>query len=172
MNLQSIILFVVGMVTLGCSSGPSENIPEAQTVVAVYEGLPHPFYENELYESEKNSKTTTNLHESYFYHESHSLSPREGEALQKVLGDTENFEPFVDSENTKTCGGFHADYAATWKRNGMVVEVLVCFGCDEVKRFGPEGEVREVMKEGTSDKLKTLLKVYDKIRPPHEGWGP
>lgn len=31
------------------------------------------------------------------------------------------------------CGGFHADWAVVFERDGRTVELAFCFGCDEVK---------------------------------------
>jgi hypothetical protein len=155
---------------LGCSSTaaiPENAVAEGNTIV--FEGLPHPGYEAELFESEKNSKSTVKLHGSYFYKAFQPAKDTETSELRETLSDPERFEPF---SGEKKCGGFHADYAVAWKENGRLFKVLICFGCGEVKRFGPQGEVREDMKTNTSDLLKMVLKMYDRDRPAHQGWGP
>ena len=166
MSPRLLITMMLGLTILGCSSSPSPAIPEGTTVV--YEGLPHPTYEDELFENEK-QKPTAVLHGLHFYRECHALNVKEAETLTAVISGAGGFATW---SGEKKCGGFHADYAVAWKQGGKTFEVLICFGCGEVKRYGPGKEVREDMKSETSDKLKELLKAYDELRPPHEGWGP
>ena len=163
MKWRALVVVCLALLPLGCSSSPLQDIPESKTVV--FEGLPHPMYESELLESEKESKATTTLHNCYFYEPSQPAKDTETNELRNVLSDPEGFSPF---EGEKKCGGFHADYAVAWKEGGRVFEVLICFGCGEVKRYGPRGEVREDMKQPTREKLKMILKMYDNVRPPHK----
>ncbi|MFN0022131.1 MAG: hypothetical protein ACKVP0_28110 [Pirellulaceae bacterium] len=160
-----LILTTLEFLTSGCTS-PVAAIPEGTTVV--YEGLPHTAYEGDLFESEKN-KPTAVLHGLYFYREYHTLSGKEAETLRTALSDASGFSPW---SGEKKCGGFHADYAVAWKEDGKTFEVLICFGCGEVKRYGTGKEIREDMKKETSDEFNELLKAYDKLRPAHQGWGP
>jgi hypothetical protein len=63
----------------------------------------------------------------------------------------------------KKCGGFHADYALTWKVAGVEYAALFCFGCGEVKLFGPQQEFRYDI--GEEDSLTRILKHYVRNRP-------
>ena len=70
----------------------------------------------------------------------------------------------------KGCGGFHPDYAVERAVGGQVYRCLVCFGCGEVKVFGPGGELhRDVV---NPIPLKRLLVPYWKNRPASDVWPP
>jgi hypothetical protein len=141
---------------------------EGKTIV--YEGLPHPNFDPPgLLESEKSSKQTTVLHDCYFYKSFQPAKDTETNELRELLTDPLAFSPF---SGEKKCGGFHADYAVAWKENGQVTEVLICFGCGEVKRFGPRGTAREDMNADTEKLLQTILKMYDRDRPHRKSLGP
>jgi len=166
MTWRTLLLLHLISAILGCSSDSStgiSRIEEGKTVV--FEGLPHPMYERELVESERQTKPMTTLHGNYFYVPFQAAKDNETNELRDVLSNAEGFEPFAGE---KKCGGFHADYAVVWKENGQIFEVLICFGCGEVKRFGPQGEVREDMKESTRETLKMILKMYNNVRPPQK----
>lgn len=164
MTWWNLLFLTLGLLILGCSASKgTPDISEGKTVV--FEGLPHPMYEDELLESEKQTKAKILLHGSYFYEKFQDAKDTETNELRNVLSDPEGFTPF---EGEKKCGGFHADYAVAWKVNGQVFEILICFGCGEVKRYGPRGEVREDMKQQTRENLKMILKMYDNVRPPHK----
>jgi hypothetical protein len=41
----------------------------------------------------------------------------------------------------KPCGGFHADYCLEWKDGEKVYQMMLCYGCDEAKFYGPEKDL-------------------------------
>jgi hypothetical protein len=46
--------------------------------------------------------------------------------------------------------------------------VLICFGCGEVRVYGPESALLCDMPRETADKLQATLKRYRKNRPERE----
>src|SRR6185503_19767039 len=99
MTWWNLLFLTLGLLTLGCSaSNGKPEISEGKTIV--FEGLPHPNYE-EIFESEKQSKSTTLLHGSYFYEKFQDAKDTETNELRNVLSDPEGFRPF---EGEKKCG--------------------------------------------------------------------
>jgi hypothetical protein len=137
--------------------------------VVVYEGLPHQTYERELLEEEKRTKATVTLHDFPFYREPLDLTEEGAKALRGLLGDARTFEPFAGE---KTCGGFHPDYAVEWSHEGQTTQYQLCFGCGEVKVYGPGGEFRFDLRADARERLTRLLRPYRKNRPPFEDYGP
>jgi hypothetical protein len=127
---------------------------------ALYEGLPHPMNEAELFEREKGKPTRT-LHGELFYPEPLTVSKEDAEKLHGLLGSEDSFRPW---SGEKKCGGFHSDYAAEW-RYGTTYQVLICFGCGEVQVFGTAKSLRCDVQNGAKEHLKTVLGRYRKNRP-------
>jgi hypothetical protein len=65
----------------------------------------------------------------------------------------------------KKCGGFHPDYAVEWSVGRDRYRALICFGCEEVKLFGPALESRNDLDRTAYKRLEELLKPYQKNRP-------
>jgi hypothetical protein len=133
----------------------------------LHEGLPHHLFERELLASERRSKPVRELDGYPFYEEPLSLSREEAAQLTKLLSDRKTFEPFAGE---KLCGGFHPDYAVEWQRDSRSYRALLCFGCDEVKLFGPEIQVRHDLSELAGHALKAVLVNHHKNRPPSRFW--
>jgi hypothetical protein len=113
-------------------------------------------------ENERKAKETFDLHGYAFYREPLVLKAEDAEKLKALLADETQFSPF---EGEKKCGGFHPDYAVEWTVEGQVYQCLICFGCFEVKMYGPGGETRlDISKAG----LAGLLKPYRKNRPEYD----
>ena len=126
--------------------------------VVLYEGLPHPGWENEAYERELKSKKTVKFHDWPFYAKPLPLSEKDGKALTKVFTTASNFTEFAGE---KKCGGFHPDYCIEWHVGKEIYRSLVCFGCGEVKVYGPRLQLRC---DGGKDFGK-VLKSYHNERP-------
>jgi hypothetical protein len=167
-RLKRLALTAVLLFGLGCSGSSSKafanGIASAEGVT-LYEGLPHGMFESDKLESERRSKPVVELHGYSFYKELLDLRPEDAKRLTEILGDAEALKPFGGE---KKCGGFHPDYAAEWKRGASAYQALICFGCNEVKLFGPDIESRHDMSEGADEKLEALLGGYRKNRPPPE----
>lgn len=142
-----------------------EGIRKADKVT-LYEGLPHPFEEKRLLEKELKEKKTVMLHGFAFY--AQVIGPKEADAkkLAELFGTDGSFVKFG---GPKKCGGFHPDWAIEWKAGDDVYRALVCFGCHEVKIYGPKHELHADVR-GAYKPLQSLLKGYDKNRPtPGDG---
>ena len=134
--------------------------------VALYEGLPHPMFEGGV-EDERRLKPTVDLHGYPFYAQPLGLADADRAVLTEVLGTEQSFSPLPEGL-VKGCGGFHPDYAVEWAVGDRVYHCLICYGCGEVKVFGPGGELHCNVLD--PDRLKQLLKPYWKIRPASDHW--
>lgn len=157
---------LVTMITaaLGCGSSPktfTTAITGAEKT-SLYEGLPHEGFEGEKFEAERRSKPVKELNGYPFYKEPLELRAEDAKRLTEILGDPATFKSWGGE---KKCGGFHPDYAAEWQRGDAHYRALICFGCDEVKLFGPDIESRHDLSEGAPEKLESLLGSYRMNRP-------
>jgi hypothetical protein len=129
--------------------------------LTLLEGLPHPGNDHKAFEKEQKTKETVDLHGYAFYREPLALTAEDTGKLKALVGDPALFAPFIGE---KKCGGFHPDYAVEWTVDGQVYRCLCCFGCSEVKLFGPLGETRLEMADA-GFALSRVLKPYQKNRP-------
>ena len=147
--------------TLSDVSGFLVNVRSAQTV-AVYEGLPHPMFEDDIYLSELKRADVVRIETFSFYAEPLSVSPAEKSELTKiVLGD----DAHIRYAGPKHCGGYHPDYVVIWDNAGHKSGAMVCFGCHEVIYFTPQGRLIEELGDDAYGKLKAVLSRYRVNRP-------
>ncbi len=71
---------------------------------------------------------------------------------------------YKEFSGEKKCGGFHPDFAVEWQIGTAKYQALICFGCGEVKLFGPGYESRY---DFHSETIEKILKKYNKNRPAH-----
>jgi hypothetical protein len=135
-------------------------------VLTLYEGLPHQLFEAEQLEKEKKGKQSVEIHGYPFYREPIAVSAEDQKQLQAILGSADSFEKWAGE---RKCGGFHPDYLAEWKAGPSVSRVLICFGCGEVKAYGPDHALRSDIKSDVKTKLRDVLAKYQKNRPQREG---
>ncbi len=142
--------------------------------LTVYEGLPHPMYEEETFQDELKTKQTIQLSGFPFYRDPLNLKDEDIRTLRGLLGDRSTYKSY---SGEKKCGGFHPDYAVEWSSDGKVYHCLICFGCTEARFDGPKGQtffydLRSVG-HGRDQRMKVLdvLKAYRKNRPPHDTFG-
>jgi hypothetical protein len=141
--------------------------------LTLYEGLPHPTYEEEAFREELKTKQTIQLSGFPFYRETLDLKVEDAKTLRGLLGDKRTYQPY---RGEKKCGAFHPDYAVEWSSGGQVYRCLICFGCSEARFDGPKGQsFHDLRYEGHGRdrrmRLLDLLKTYRKHRPPHERFG-
>lgn len=168
---------LVGICTCGISCdaiGPREvstdfgNYKPLAAIVAkadkvvVYEGLPHQAWEGDLLEEELKAKETVKLHEFPFYAAPVKLKAGDTQALTKLFTAEDSLVKFGGE---KLCGGFHPDYCIEWHIGKDIVRCLVCFGCHEVKVYGPKSSLRCDIKDAAYKKFETILKAYRQQRP-------
>jgi hypothetical protein len=149
-------------------------VPFTETVrqadkIAVYEGLPHQFFEPRALEKERRTKAVQDLNGYPFYQQPLTLDSTDAKRLSEILGDSATYKPFAGE---KKCGGYHPDYAVEWSVSSDRYRALICFGCYEVKLFGPGLESHNDLDLDAYKRLKELLKPYQKNRPafaPEQG---
>lgn len=137
------------------------SIRRAERLV-IYEGLPHQHWERTQYQAEKQTKPTFVLHGYDFYKEPPELSADDTQRLREIMADERSFVPF---RGEKRCGGFHPDYAVEWSVDGNLYRGLICFGCYEVKLYGPNQAHRNDIAHDAHAALKQTLGKYRKNRP-------
>src|SRR6516164_563265 len=99
------------------------------------EGLPHPFWEPDLLEGEKQSKKIIEI-EGFLFYENRILPTKDdGKALSAVCIDSGSYRRF---SGEKRCGGFHPDWCINFEKGEHIYRVLLCFGCNEVRIIGPK----------------------------------
>lgn len=130
--------------------------------VILYEGLPHPLFERALVEAEKKDKKTVTIAGWPFYAEPLALKNGDAGKLTDLVGSEKTYAQFGGE---KKCGGFHPDYAVEWRVGKDTYYALVCFGCGEVKVYGPTGGGVRTDFGARGDELGKLLKPYRKNRP-------
>lgn len=125
--------------------------------IVIYEGLPHPYEEEELLKVESKRKDTVKLPPlgEAFY--TPAVEAVNAEALLKLLSGPDG----IRVNQPKKCG-FHSDYCIQFKHQDATYRAFVCFGCGELMvRQGDSGATFDF----NDDELKKLLAVYEKKRP-------
>src|SRR5262245_31730460 len=107
--------------------------------LVLYEGLPHQSFEPQQLEEEKQRKETTTLHGYPFYGELLDVSAEDVAQLKELLADEGSFRRW---SGEKPCGGFHPDYLAELRVGEVTYRFLICFGCSELKVYGPGHSLR------------------------------
>jgi hypothetical protein len=160
------IVVLMGCRGAGAETPPSKNIHDAfkgASAIRLYEGLPHPRMESELYSREK-AKAHKTLEGEAFYEASLWLPPDDVAALSALLSGPAALSAW---SGEKKCGEFHSDYAVEVEKAGQTWRVFVCFGCGEAKVTGGK-ESRHDLPTATETALETLLKKHRKSRPVRE----
>ena len=147
----------------GCSSAAAFAVAIANAdEVVLLEGLPHGMFEHELLETERRSKPVRESHGHPFYEPPLVPTADDARRLTQLLSDPATLERvFLE----KKCGGFHPDYAVEWVRGGERYQAQICFGCGEVKLFGPGIGGRYELSDGAVAELEVMLARYRKNRP-------
>lgn len=131
--------------------------------LTLYEGLPHQFHEPNALAQEQRDKQTVTLYGYPFYSQPLNVSTEDRDKLRGLLGTETSFFPW---QGERKCGGFHPDYCAEWHADGQTYRVLICFGCSEIKIYGPSNSLRCDIKDESTRQVAELLKKYRKNRPP------
>jgi len=139
----------------------SEGIKRAATLT-LYEGLPHQHWEAQQLEKELAAKKTVRFHGYPFYERSLAISTNEVELLRRLSADTESYWSYGGE---KLCGGYHPDYCLEWKDGEATYHLLICFGCDEMKLYGPKSELLLDIRTDVMKKFESVLKKHRSQRP-------
>ena len=133
------------------------QLVNADTNVMVYEGLPHPVWEDEELRAELRSSRTIRRGSFAFYESEITLSKSDRLRLLEYLVSGENLEAW---HGFKECGGFHPDYTTVWKSKVGEVEVQFCFGCREARIFFDGEGVRSDLSELGATRFQNFLTNY------------
>lgn len=156
----------------GCADIPAE--PDASpdsvatlrsaTSVSVYEGLPHQAREHDLLEQEKQRDDIVTIGEYPFYTPAVAANQDQAEKLKQLLGAPGDY--YIYKGEPPDCGPFHPDFAVEWKDGKATRQILVCFGCSEI-RVLPEGpNTNWTFRKFTE--LKPVLLEFSGKRPGNE----
>jgi hypothetical protein len=150
-----LLFFSIALFISACSSGLDRFGPAVSSgqLVAVYRGLPHPVMDKELFEKERAKGKTRELHGFLFYEPPNNLNAESAKALTQIFANPQNFQPF----QKKLCGPFHPDYAIEWKVGVDIYHAQICFGCEEVKFYGPRISAHQDFQNGVFVKVRDLL---------------
>ena len=137
--------------------------------VEVLEGLPHPYWESDIRAVEAAKPDIQNIANELFYPKLLDLPiNQKNEITQQFLEKALFVVPNSDDPSfPKACGGFHADYALRWNRNGRpVAAALICFGCEEILLVGEKTKVSTNMSADGKKYFTEVLKPLRQSRPP------
>ena len=137
-----------------------EKIKRSRGVFA-YEGLPRQGV-GKLYEQEKKTKRTLELHGFDFYATPTILHSDASKLTQLCLRDS----LFFRYRSPKMCGGFHPDWCLVFDE----VQILLCFGCAEARLYSADESVfaelyDDPTKQETYKWLGRTLTTYRKNCP-------
>jgi hypothetical protein len=190
MKILSLCVFVIGLssgLTAGSQVAPGDSgigFEEAVTTLAdtlgtaerieIYEGLPSPFGERELFENQKRSKDCRQIAGEWFYAKPKQAELGDSLALQRLLA-AHLFQPWG---GMKLCGVFHADFAVALTTGKKTLNVFFCFGChearilSEIQPFAGDLHANDFrlttdLKENLFVEWRTRLLAYRKERPVH-----
>lgn len=145
-----------GVMSVPLKAGENARFDEAAaalrtaTDVTLYEGLPHPTFERDLFESELASKPVIRSHAWPFYATPLPVSAEDASAIQAAFS-TSGYFALRNPDVGKLCGGFHPDYELRWSGPRGNYEMQFCFGCNEVNLHTPSGAVEFDMVGGHYD---------------------
>lgn len=139
-----------------------DAIPQATTTV-LYEGLPHQGWQAGLFESERAARPHVEFHGHLFYSETIVPSPQDSAQLALIVRDATTLEEW---RGMKLCGAYHPDWLIEWKlSDGSTYQLHFCFGCHEVKIYGPGWKLYCDVTQDSYSKLRAILERYARNRP-------
>jgi hypothetical protein len=133
--------------------------------ITVFEGLPHPDGERSELENERRSKKCVEMHGRFFYDDPRPAGHDDFLSMRQTLLRAGGI---VEWGGTKLCGRFHPDYLIRWTTVRGTYDALVCFGCHEIKLFGPRERLYADLSKETYEQLKQTLAGFRKHRPMTE----
>lgn len=130
--------------------------------MTLYEGLPHQNFEAESLAKEKKAKKTVAVQGFDFYAEALPVKKEDAKKLTAWAVERKAFKRFV---GPKGCGGFHPDWMIEWSDGKDKVRMQVCFGCGEVRIYGPSSDLYCDVDSTLFKPIQELLDTYTKNRP-------
>lgn len=130
--------------------------------IVLWEGLPHPVNEEEVFDEERRSKKNFELHGHHFYSEPLTLAAPDAGRLTALLRDEKSLQPW---RGDKLCGEFHPDYALEYHVGARPYRLLLCLGCQELRIFSETASAFADLRDEPFKTLKQVLSPYRKSRP-------
>lgn len=140
---------------------------QAEKRLLVWEGLPHPTWENKLFDEERTNKPIRELDSYLFYAAPLELDAEDDARLRALLTNPGSYQTFWPLLSAKKCGSFHPDFAVELPESGQFA--LLCFGCGEVELRGGWLASKHDLSAALS--LHELLSKYRTNRPPSDAEG-
>lgn len=135
------------------------------TQIIVFEGLPHQNSKRSERESERRLKKCVEMHGYLFYDDARPAAHEDFTLLREALLRKGGI---IEWTGNKLCGGYHPDYLIRWTGDDGTYDALICFGCHEVKLFGPRTRLYADLSADTYEQLKHTLAAFQKHRPMME----
>jgi len=132
---------------------------------SIYEGLPRPFFEAELFEQEMQRPDIATIGVFPFYAPSVAVNEKQVMQFKEILGDKGLYNTYVGGQ--KDCGPFHPDFAVEWTDREALYRLLICFSCAEALIVSKDG-TKHYDVQGTI-KIESLLSEYSLKRPRGPG---
>ena len=169
--MRAILWCLIFATLFGCKAavpGYSEfsSAIEVTTTLELFEGLPHPMFEREARETELETATHFRVGEDDFYSSALPISKDEASEIREIALSNR----FSKWQGESTCGGFHGDFLVRWKTDDGDWDMVLCFGCDEVKVFHGE-EILYADLGTTSEDFAAILRDKQQSRPTTD-WVP
>ena len=142
----------------------SEAIGRASNLT-LFEGLPHQAHEADELKHELATKKTIRLHRFPFYEQPLAVGADAVEVLRHLSASAKSYQTYG---GPKLCGGFHPDYCLAWQDGKTTYHLLICFGCHEMKLYGPGTELLVDLYDDAHRTFKSTLKPYRAQRPTTE----
>ncbi len=120
----------------------------------IYEGWPQgPKGKGHL--SAEQKKALVMIDGEPFYPTAQTMAPEWAERLRTTV-----FAAVREWSGIKLCGGFHADFLLKWDGEAGEVDAMICFGCQEIRLFGPTGELYGNLTNDGAKELRELLAPF------------
>jgi len=103
--------------------------------VRVFEGLPDPSMEPDLFEKELARTKTIEIDGHPFYAEPVPALPEKLTALWEAIASPALYVAYADPDSEKACGGFHPDWCVVADKGGESLHFHFCFGCHDLAVF-------------------------------------
>jgi hypothetical protein len=133
-------------------------IPELQ----VFEGLPDPKAESDLFAKESARSDVMRIGDSRFYSKPLPLSQAEIAELRSAF---DSGNPFSPAGGGDPCGRFHPDYLLVWKSGESTFSAQIGLGCQEIEAAGPAIRIHRYIPPATYALLNRVLGKYSFNRP-------
>lgn len=124
----------------------------------IHEGLPHP--SEKSFAAEAARKDVRTLDGQRFY--TPGVTANDPAGIAEIVSAAGTYHRF---SGAKECGGFHADFALSWRSGEAEVNLLICYGCHEVLFTDGTTTLKYDLDHEAGRRLRQLLTVYGKKRP-------